>query len=339
MPPIFTMKKYILRRAVELLIVLFIVSIIAFILIRLAPGDPAQILAGEHVTEKILEEIREKYGLNKPIITQYFIWMGQILRGDFGRSIRTGEKILKELFYRFANTFELSLFAIIIATLIGVFAGIISATKRGSFIDYLTMTAALFGVSMPVFWLGIMLMLIFGIWLNILPISGRLDTGINLTRITNFMILDSILTLNFHALASILKHLILPGIALATIPMAFIARITRSSMLDVLNKDYIRTAKAKGLNERVVIYKHALRNALIPIITSIGTEFALLLGGAILTETVFAWPGLGRYIVGAVSSRDYPVVQGSIIFVAFIVVIVNLIVDILYAFIDPRIRY
>ena len=333
------MKKYILRRAIELLIVLFIVSIIAFLLIRLAPGDPAQILAGEHVTEKILEEIREKYGLNKPLITQYFIWIGQVLRGDFGRSIRTGEKILKELFYRFANTFELSLFAIIIATLIGVFAGIISATKRGSFIDYLTMTAALFGVSMPVFWLGIMLMLIFGIWLNILPVSGRLDTGINLTRITNFMILDSILTLNFHALVSILKHLILPGIALATIPMAFIARITRSSMLDVLNKDYIRTAKAKGLNERVVIYKHALRNALIPIITSIGTEFALLLGGAILTETVFAWPGLGRYIVGAVSSRDYPVVQGSIIFVAFIVVIVNLIVDILYAFIDPRIRY
>ncbi|MDI6861134.1 MAG: ABC transporter permease [Caldisericia bacterium] len=333
------MRKYILRRAFELLIVLFIVSIITFLLIRLVPGDPAQILAGEHVTEKILEEIREKYGLNKPIITQYFIWISQILRGDFGRSIRTGESVIKELFYRFANTFELSLFAILIATLVGVFAGIISATKRGSFIDYLTMTAALFGVSMPVFWLGIMLMLIFGIWLNILPVSGRVDIGINLTRITNFMILDSILTLNFHALLSILKHLILPSIALATIPMAFIARITRSSMLDVLNKDYIRTAKAKGVNERVVIYRHALRNALIPVITSIGTEFALLLGGAILTETVFAWPGLGRYIVGAVSSRDYPVVQGSIIFVAFIVVIVNLIVDILYAFIDPRIRY
>ncbi len=182
-------------------------------------------------------------------------------------------------------------------------------------------------------------MLIFGIWLNILPVSGRLDTGITLTRITNFMILDSILTLNFHAFFSILKHLILPGIALATIPMAFIARITRSSMLDVLNKDFIRTAKAKGLNERVVVYKHALKNALIPVITSIGTEFALLLGGAILTETVFAWPGLGRYIVGAVSSRDYPVVQGSIIFVAFLVAVVNLIVDILYALIDPRIRY
>jgi len=333
------MKRYILRRAIELIIVLFIVSIIAFLLIRLAPGDPAQILAGEHVTQEILEEIREKYGLNKPIINQYLIWIGKVLRGDFGRSIRTGESVLKELFYRFTNTFELSLFSIIIATFIGVFAGIISAYKRGSFFDYFTMTIALFGVSMPVFWLGIMLMLIFGIWLNILPVSGRLDTGITLTRITNFMILDSILTLNFHALLSILKHLILPGIALATIPMAFIARITRSSMLDVLNKDYIRTARAKGLNERVVVYKHALKNALIPVITSIGTEFALLLGGAILTETVFAWPGLGRYIVGAVSSRDYPVVQGSIIFVAFLVAIVNLIVDILYAFIDPRIRY
>lgn len=172
-----------------------------------------------------------------------------------------------------------------------------------------------------------------------MPVSGRLDTGIVLTRITNFMILDSILTLNFHTLLFILKSLILPGIALATIPMAFIARITRSSMLDVLNKDYIRTAKAKGLNERVEVYKHALRNALISVITSIGTEFALLLGCAILTETVFAWPGLGRYIVGAVSSRDYPVVQGSIIFVAFLVALVNLIVDVLYAFIDPRIRY
>jgi len=333
------MKKYILRRAIELLIVLFIVSIIAFLLIRLAPGDPAQILAGEHVTQEILEEIRERYGLNKPLITQYFIWMGKVLKGDLGRSIRTNEKVLKELLYRFPNTFELSIFAIIIASLIGIFAGIISSVKRGSFIDYLTMTIALFGVSMPVFWLGIMLMLIFGVWFNILPISGRLDVGINLTRITNFILLDSLLTLNFHAFFDAIKHLILPSIALSTIPMAFIARITRSSMLDILNKDYIRTARAKGLKENIVVYRHALKNAFIPIITSVGTEFALLLGGAILTETVFAWPGIGRYIVGAVSSRDYPVVQGSIIFIAFLVCFVNLIVDILYAFIDPRIRY
>jgi peptide/nickel transport system permease protein len=192
---------------------------------------------------------------------------------------------------------------------------------------------------MPVFWLGIMLMLIFGVWLNILPISGRLDVGINLTRVTNFILLDSLLTFNFRAFIDAIKHLILPSIALSTIPMAFIARITRSSMLDILNKDYIRTARAKGLKENIVVYRHALKNAFIPIITSVGTEFALLLGGAILTETVFAWPGIGRYIVGAVSSRDYPVVQGSIIFIAFLVCFVNLIVDILYAFIDPRIRY
>jgi len=182
-------------------------------------------------------------------------------------------------------------------------------------------------------------MLIFGIWLNILPISGRLDVSINLTRITNFVLLDSLLTLNFRAFIDAIKHLILPSIALSTIPMAFIARITRSSMLDVLNKDYIRTARAKGLKENIVVYRHALKNAFIPIITSVGTEFALLLGGAILTESVFAWPGIGRYIVGAVSSRDYPVVQGSILFIAFIVCVINLLVDIIYVFIDPRIRY
>jgi len=333
------MRRYILRRVVELLIVLFIVSIIAFLLIRLAPGDPAQVIAGEHATQKVLEEIRERYGLNKPLVTQYFIWIGNVLRGDLGRSIRTNEKVLTELLYRFPNTFELSLFAIIIASFVGIFAGIISSVKRGSFVDYLTMTIALFGVSMPVFWLGIMLMLIFGIWLNILPISGRLDVSINLTRITNFVLLDSLLTLNFRAFIDAIKHLILPSIALSTIPMAFIARITRSSMLDVLNKDYIRTARAKGLKENIVVYRHALKNAFIPIITSVGTEFALLLGGAILTESVFAWPGIGRYIVGAVSSRDYPVVQGSILFIAFIVCVINLLVDIIYVFIDPRIRY
>ncbi|MCD6168759.1 MAG: ABC transporter permease [Caldisericia bacterium] len=333
------MRKYIVRRVFELVLVLFVVSIFAFFLIRLAPGDPAVVLAGEHATEEILQEIREKWGLDKPLIVQYFIWLKSALKGDFGRSVRTGDSVLKELLYRFPNTFELSLFAMIIATVVGVFAGVVSAVKRKSFWDYLTMTVALFGVSMPVFWLGIMLMLIFGIWLHILPISGRMDVYISVNRITNFLLIDSLITGNFEAFFNILKHLVLPGIALATIPMAFIARITRSSMLDVMSKDYVRTAKAKGLSEKSVILKHAFRNALIPIVTSVGTQFALLLAGAILTETVFAWPGLGRYIVGAVSARDYPVVQGSIIFVAFLVAIVNLFVDILYAYIDPRIRY
>ncbi len=333
------MRKYIVRRVFELVLVLFVVSIFAFFLIRLAPGDPAVVLAGEHATEEILQEIREKWGLDKPLIVQYFIWLKSALKGDFGRSVRTGDSVLKELLYRFPNTFELSLFAMIIATVVGVFAGVVSAVKRKSFWDYLTMTVALFGVSMPVFWLGIMLMLIFGIWLHILPISGRMDVYISVNRITNFLLIDSLITGNFEAFFNILKHLVLPGIALATIPMAFIARITRSSMLDVMSKDYVRTAKAKGLSEKSVILRHAFRNALIPIVTSVGTQFALLLAGAILTETVFAWPGLGRYIVGAVSARDYPVVQGSIIFVAFLVAIVNLFVDILYAYIDPRIRY
>jgi peptide/nickel transport system permease protein len=270
---------------------------------------------------------------------QYYIWFKSLLRGDLGRSITTHSPVVEEIFNRFPATLELSLFAMFLAIVIGILAGIISAIRQYHFFDYFSMTIALFGISMPVFWLGLMLMFVFGLWLDILPISGRINVMIPLQNITGLYVLDSILTLNFQALGSSLLHLILPSIALGTIPMAMIARITRSSMLEIIRQDFIRTERAKGLPERMVIFKHALKNALIPIITVIGMEFGLLLGGAILTETVFAWPGLGRYTVDAVYARDYPAIQGSVLFIAFIFVLVNLITDVLYAYINPRIRY
>uniref|UniRef100_A0A7C4Y3Y0 ABC transporter permease n=1 Tax=Caldisericum exile TaxID=693075 RepID=A0A7C4Y3Y0_9BACT len=333
------MKSYIIKRLLNILIMLFAVSIIIFLLVRLIPGDPARTMAGEHASKEILEEMRKKWGLNKPLWEQYLIWLKYAMRGDFGRSILTHESILTEILERFPNTLELSLFAMLFASTIGITTGIISAVKRYTLFDYISMFLALFGVSMPIFWLGIMLVLLFSIKLNLLPTGGRLSVFYSIKPITHLYLIDSLITLNFGAFLDTLKHLILPSVALGTIPMAFIARITRSSMLNVISQDYIRTARAKGLTEKTVIMKHALRNALIPILTSAGTEFAMLMGGAVLTETIFSWPGLGTYIVQAVNARDYPAIQGAVIFVAFIVALVNLFVDILYAYIDPRIHY
>jgi len=333
------MKWYIAKRLLMLIPVLLGVSIITFVLIHLAPGDPAITMAGEHASPQTINAIRVKYGLDKSLPTQYWVWLKRVLHGDMGRSIVSNEFVTIEIFHRFPNTFELTLFSMILAIIIGSIAGIISASKQYSVIDYTTMGIALFGVSMPVFWLGIMLMMFFGVYLRWLPIVGRLDAITSIKHITGFYIFDSIITGNFKALLDTLRHLILPSVALATIPMATIARVTRSSMLEVLRQDFIRTERAKGLSERLVIYRHAVRNAMIPVVTVIGLNFGLLLAGAILTETVFAWPGIGRYVINAVGMRDYPAVQGCVLFFAFMFVIVNLITDILYVFIDPRIKY
>jgi peptide/nickel transport system permease protein len=332
-------RNYIIKRLLNILIMLFAVSIIIFLLVRFIPGDPARTMAGEHASKEILEEMRKKWGLDKPVWEQYIIWLKYAVRGDFGRSIMTHESVLTEIMQRFPNTLELSIFAMLFASSFGILAGVISAIKRYTVFDYTVMFIALFGVSMPIFWLAIMLVLLFSIKLNLLPTGGRLSVFYSIKPITHLYLIDSLITLNFGAFFDALKHLILPSIALGTIPMAFIARITRSSMLNVISQDYIRTARAKGLPEKTVIVKHALRNALIPILTSAGTEFAMLMGGAVLTETIFYWPGLGTYIVQAVNARDYPAIQGAVIFVAFVVAIVNLIVDVLYAYIDPRIHY
>jgi ABC-type dipeptide/oligopeptide/nickel transport system permease component len=333
------MRWYIVKRLAMLVPVMLGVSIIAFSLIHLAPGDPARTMLGERATQEQLNEIREKYGLDKPLYVQYGIWLNGVLHGDLGRSITTHEEVAKEIGDRLPNTMELSIAAMIFAITVGVFAGIISATKQYSITDYTCMGVALFGISMPVFWLGIMLMMIFGVFLGWLPIGGRIDLLIPFQRVTGFMVFDSIITGNFPALISVLRHLILPAIALGTIPMAMIARVSRSSMLEVLRQDFIRTERAKGLSERMVIYKHAVRNAMVPVVTVIGLNFGLLFAGAILTETVFSWPGIGRLVVNAVYERDYPLVVGCILVFAIVFVIVNLITDILYTRIDPRIQY
>jgi peptide/nickel transport system permease protein len=333
------MKWYIVKRLLQIIPVILGVTLIAFSLIHLAPGDPVRTMLGQHATQQEIDETRAKYGLDQPLYVQYFIWLGDVLKGDLGRSILSHEQVTVEIASRFPNTIELAIAAMIFAILIGVVAGIISATKQYTVADYSVMGIALFGISMPVFWLGIMLMMIFGVFLGWLPIGGRIDLLLPFNRITGLMVVDSIITGNGAALISVLRHLILPAIALGTIPMAIIARTTRSSMLEILRQDFIRTERAKGLSERKVIYKHAIRNAMVPVVTVIGLNFGLLLSGAILTETVFSWPGVGRLVVDSVYARDYPLVIGCILVFALVFVIVNLITDLLYTYIDPRIHY
>jgi len=306
-------------------------------MMHITPGDPAELLLGERATEPALEALREHLGLNEPLYIQYGMFLKRLMKGDLGETIWTRQKVWVEVKQRFPATIELSVAAMLISSLLGVILGIISATKQYSLFDYLSMLGALVGVSMPIFWLGLVLMLIFSLHLGWFPMSGRLGVGIDLDTITNFYILDALLTKNWAAFKDVLWHLTLPAITLSTIPIAIVARMTRSSMLEVLRQDYIKTAKAKGLSPGIVIIKHALRNALIPVITVIGLMFGILMAGAILTETIFAWPGVGKWLYDAVLQRDYMVIQGGTLFVAAIFVIINLVVDILYAVINPKI--
>ena len=332
-----SMLAHIIRRILLLFPTLLGISIIIFLMMHITPGDPAELLLGERATEPALEALREHLGLNEPLYIQYGMFLKRLMKGDLGETIWTRQKVWIEVKQRFPATIELSLAAMVISTVFGVILGIISATKQYSLFDYLSMLGALVGVSMPIFWLGLILMLIFSLNLGWFPMSGRLSVGIELTKITNFYILDALLTKNWAALKDVLWHLTLPAFTLSTIPMAIVARMTRSSMLEVLRQDYIKTAKAKGLPPVMVIVKHALRNALIPVITVIGLMFGILMAGAILTETIFAWPGVGKWLYDAVLQRDYMVIQGGTLFVAAIFVIINLVVDILYAVINPKI--
>ncbi len=331
------MLAYIIRRIFLLIPTLLGISIIIFLMMHITPGDPAELLLGERATEPALEALREHLGLNEPLYVQYGMFLKRLMKGDLGETIWTRQKVWTEVKQRFPATIELSLAAMLISTFLGIILGIISATKQYSVFDYVSMLGALVGVSMPIFWLGLVLMLIFSLNLGWFPMSGRLSVGIDLNTITNFYILDALLTRNWAAFKDTLWHITLPAITLSTIPMAIVARMTRSSMLEVLRQDYIKTAKAKGLSPRVVVLKHALRNALIPVITVIGLMFGILLAGAILTETIFAWPGVGKWLYDAVLQRDYMVIQGGTLFVAGIFVIINVIVDVLYAVINPKI--
>jgi peptide/nickel transport system permease protein len=332
------MSKYIIRRALESVPVIIGVSILVFMLLRLIPGDPAIAILGERATPENIAAIRERLGLNKPLPEQYIIWIGNLLQGDLGNTVRGNIPIANELRSRFPATIELSLVAITLATVIGVPMGIFSAVRRNSPVDTATMFGALLGVSIPIFVLGLLLIYLFGVQLKLLPFIGRIDSGIKLETRTGLFVIDSILTGNWEALQNTLSHLILPAITLFTVPLAIIARITRSSMLEVLNQDYIRTARAKGLGERPVIFSHALRNALLPIVTIIGLQLGTLLSGAVLTETIYSWPGIGKWLFDSIIARDYPIVQSVTLIVSLIYVIINFTVDILYALVDPRIR-
>lgn len=333
------MTTYIIRRILGLFPVLFGITLIVFFLIRLIPGDAANVIAGEKAKAEEVEAIREQLGLNKPVVEQYFAYMGQLFRGNLGKSIIKHTQIIDELAYRLPATMEMIVGALIIGVTAGVTIGVVSAVKRNSWFDVVGMIAALAGVSMPIFWLALILIWEFSVHFRIFPVSGRIDALIDLDRVTGFLLIDSLLAKNWNAFVNVVWHMLLPSFVLSTVIMPGLARITRACMLDVLNQDYVRTARAKGLSERVVIIKHALKNALLPVLTVIGGTLAGMLGGAILTETVFSWPGMGTWLYGAISGRDYPIVQTGVLVSATIYVFVNLFVDILYAFVDPRVRY
>jgi peptide/nickel transport system permease protein len=333
------MGRYIARRAIALLPILLGVSAVAFLMIHLLPGDPATVYVGEHATPDNIQRVQHQFGLDKPLPVQYGIYLWNAVRGNFGESLDSHRAVLTEFAPRFPATIELTLGAMTVALCLGVPIGIVSAAKPNSIFDRLGMFVALTGVSIPVFWLGLMLIYIFSVYVHALPTSGQLGVNVALTPVTRIDILDGLLTGNWPAAGDAFRHLILPSVTVGSIPTAIIARMTRASMLDALHQDYIRTARAKGLTATAVVVVHGLRNALLPVVTIIGLQFGSFLTGAILTETIFSWPGVGRFMYDSILFRDYPVILAGILMFSLMFVIVNLAVDVLYAFLDPRIRY
>ena len=333
------MYRFVLNRLVALIPTLMGISLLVFLMLYLVPGDPAQVMLGERANAQSLAEVRAAMGLDQPFHIQFYRFFTGLLSGDLGRSIRTHEKITTELLQRFPATCELTLASMLIAMIFGISAGLWAAVRRGKVADLLSMVLATAGISMPVFWLALMLVLLFAVLLPLFPLSGRLSTHTYFEPITYFYTLDALLQGDFAAFADILWHLFLPALTLGTIPMAVIARMTRASLLEVLGEDYIRTAWAKGLSQRTVVLRHAVKNAFIPTLTVIALEFGYLLGGAIITETIFAWPGVGRWLFLAVQARDFRAVQGGVLLLATVFVVANLFADVLYAWLDPRIRY
>lgn len=357
------MLGYALRRLLVSIPVLFGILVVTFVMARMIPGEPCKAMLGEKASADTCAAFAERFGLNEPIYTQFFIYMGNVLQGDFGQSIRFSRPVTQIMIERFPLTIELALGALVLATILGVTLGVISARKHNSFTDVATMIGANIGISMPVFWLGLMLAYVFGLLLRgtpfWLPPSGRLSAGMVsipfydvwgwqlvadttwakfLEFLSNHYIMNAFITGNWEFFWDAVRHMILPVIALATIPMAVIARMTRSSLLDVLGRDYIRTARAKGLMETSVVRKHALGNAMLPVVTILGLQMGALLGGAVLTESVFGLAGVGRTLVEAIYARDYPVIQTVTVMIAVTYVIINLIVDLSYSYLDPRIR-
>lgn len=334
------MFSYLLRKLGVIIPTFFGVTLIAFVFIRLLPGDPVLLMAGERgMTEERHAQLMAEFGYDRPIIIQYGSYLSDLFSGDFGTSFNTKKPVLEEFGTLFPATVELSVCAMILALFFGLPAGMIAATKRGSVFDHSVMTGALVGYSMPIFWWGLLLIIFFSGILGWTPVSGRISLLYYFEPVTGFMLIDSLLSGQEGAFRSTLSHLILPAIVLGTIPLAVIARQTRSAMLEVLSEDYVRTAKAKGLGPSRVIGLHALRNAMIPVITVVGLQVGVLFAGAILTETIFSWPGIGKWMIESISRRDYSAVQGGLLLIAAIVMFVNLVVDLLYGLINPQIRH
>ena len=333
------MLRFVVRRLLLLIPILIGLSLLVFFWIRALPGSPATALLGERATPAAIVAINKQYGLDKPIYEQYFAYVKQTAGGNFGTSQTSRRAVTTEFRERFPATIELALCAMFFSILLGIPLGFLAAKRYGGFFDHFSLFASLLGISIPIFFLAIILKYVFSVRLGWLPSVGRIDVTLEVEHPTNFYVLDAIITRDWSTLWDCIKHLILPAIALGSIPLAIVARITRAAVLDVQNEDYVRTARAKGLSPGIVDRRHVFRNALLPISTIIGLQVGLLLSGAVLTETVFAWPGMGSWLRDAIFTRDYPVLQGGILFLAFVFVMVNLVVDISYAFINPRIRY
>lgn len=333
------MIRFVIRQFIQVVPAFIGITLLTFSLVHLIPGDPVEMRAGERGIDPARHaKLRMEMGLDDPVYVQYFRYVNGILHGDLGKSFVTKKPILEEFFTLFPATLELSFCAMVFAVVIGLPVGVLAGVKRGTWFDHSVMAISLTGYSMPIFWLGILLILLFSVHLGWTPVSGRISAMFWVDADTGFMLIDALRSDEKGAFLSALSHLVLPSIVLGTIPLAVIARMTRSSMLEVLQADYVRTAKAKGLSPSRVIMVHALRNALIPVITVIGLQTGVLLAGAILTETIFAWPGVGKWMVESISRRDYPAVQGGVLIIASMIIMVNLAVDVLYGIVNPRIR-
>lgn len=336
--------KFFLKKFSELIPTLLGISLICFFMIRLIPGDPVLNLVGERGVDPIRYlEMKKALGLDLPIIEQFWHFLKNALRGNLGTSIVSNNSVWSEFMERFPATIELSLVSLFFAAIIGIPLGIYAAIKRNSFFDYFLMSSSLIGYSMPIFWWGLILILVFSVKMGITPVSGRIDLIFDVPLFSGLYLIDTLQSVvvaaeGLEPFKSALSHLVLPAIALGTIPLAVIARMTRSSMLEVLGEDYIRTARAKGMSKTRIIYIHALRNALVPIVTTLALMFGSIITGAILTETIFSWPGIGKWIVQSITSRDYPVIQGGVLIISFIIIMTNIIVDVIYYFLNPKMR-
>ncbi len=335
----FTIFWVILKRLSNSVIVLLILSALIFTFMRAIPGDPVLNMLGEEdTTIEQYEALKAELGLDQPYHIQYFNWIFRVIQGDFGQSLQTQEPVLPVVLEKLKATLELAFFAVLLGTFIGITAGTISAVKRGSIFDSIAMIFSLIGISIPVFWMGILLIIYFSVALDLFPVSGMISFSTIITPVTGFPLLDAILTGNWSAVSDLLSHLILPAITLGLTPAAIIARTTRASLLEIINEDYVKAGLARGLTFNQTLLRHAMKNAMIPVVTIIGLEIGVYLGGSIVTENVFSWPGLGRYMIDAIYSNDYPVVQGAVLIYAAIVVLVNLIVDLTYTALDPRVK-